>query len=67
MSEFLSKFDGGELIGLVAVAGGLFVGLVCGASAIIMGRLCALRRESEDDVYSCGAADHPARAERAGD
>ena len=44
MSEFLSKFDGGELIGLVAVAGGLFVGLVCGASAIIMGRLHSMRQ-----------------------
>ena len=44
MTEFLSKFDGGELIGLVAVAGGLFVGLVCGASAIIMGRLHSMRQ-----------------------
>ena len=34
MSEFLSKFDGGELIGLVAVTGGILCGLVCGASAI---------------------------------
>ena len=44
MSEFLSKFDGGELIGLVAVAGGLLVGLICGASAIIMGRLHSMRQ-----------------------
>jgi hypothetical protein len=44
MSEFLSKFDGGELIGLVAVAGGLLCGLICGASAIIMGCLSNMRQ-----------------------
>ena len=33
MSELLSKFDGGELIGLVAVAGSM----LCGMLAIIMG------------------------------
>jgi hypothetical protein len=33
MSEFLSKFDGGQLIGLVAVAGGL----LCGVTVIIVG------------------------------
>jgi hypothetical protein len=33
MTELLSKFDGGELIGLVAVVGGL----LCGLSAIVMG------------------------------
>ena len=33
MSEFLSKFNGGELIGLVAVGGSL----LCGMIAIIMG------------------------------
>jgi len=33
MNEILSKFNAGEIIGLVAVAGGL----LCGLSAIIMG------------------------------
>lgn len=36
MTEFLAKFDAGELIGLVAVAGGLLCGLVCGTTAIVM-------------------------------
>jgi hypothetical protein len=46
MSEFLSKFDGGELIGLVAVTGGILCGLVCGASAIIMSRMHSMRQLS---------------------
>jgi hypothetical protein len=46
MSEFLSKFDGGELIGLVAVAGGLLCGIICGASAIIMGCMHSMRQLS---------------------
>jgi hypothetical protein len=33
MTEFLSKFDSGELIGLVAVAGGM----LCGITAIVGG------------------------------
>lgn len=33
MSELLSRFNAGEMIGLVAVAGGMLIGLV----AIIMG------------------------------
>jgi hypothetical protein len=33
MSEFLSKFDSGEMIGLVAVTGGL----LCGLTAIVGG------------------------------
>jgi hypothetical protein len=33
MSELLSKFDGGELIGLVAVGGSM----LCGMVAIVMG------------------------------
>jgi hypothetical protein len=44
MTEFLAKFDGGELIGLVAVAGGLLCGLVCGTTAIIMDHWCKLRQ-----------------------
>jgi hypothetical protein len=35
MSEFLSKFDAGELIGLVAVAGGLLIPILCGVTAIL--------------------------------
>ena len=44
MTEFLSKFDAGELIGFVAVAGGLLCGLVCGTAAIVMDHLCKLRQ-----------------------
>ncbi len=33
MSEVFSRFDAGEMIGLVAVAGGL----LCGLTAIVMG------------------------------
>jgi hypothetical protein len=44
MTEFLSKFDGGELIGLVAVAGGLLVGLICGTAGIVMGCLHSMRQ-----------------------
>lgn len=40
MSEVLSKFDSGELIGLVAVVGGL----LCGIIAIVMGCWLELRR-----------------------
>lgn len=36
MTELLSGFNPGELIGLVAVTGGLLCGLVCGTTAIIM-------------------------------
>jgi hypothetical protein len=36
MTEFLSKFDAQQLIGLVAVAGSLLCGLVCGTTAIVM-------------------------------
>jgi hypothetical protein len=44
MNEVLSKFDAGELIGLVAVAGGLLVGLLCGVTAIIAGSWQKVRR-----------------------
>jgi hypothetical protein len=44
MSEFLSKFDGGEFIGLVAVAGGLLCGIICGTTAIIAGCWESVRR-----------------------
>jgi hypothetical protein len=35
MTELLSKFNAGELIGLVAVAGGLLIPILCGVTAII--------------------------------
>lgn len=35
MSDLLSKFDPGEFIGLVAVAGGLLIPILCGVTAII--------------------------------
>jgi hypothetical protein len=40
VEEFLAKFNAGELIGLVAVAGGLLVGLV----AVVMGCWENIRR-----------------------
>ena len=44
MDELLTKFDAGEVIGLVAVAGGLLIGLLCGLSGIIMGCWQLVRR-----------------------
>lgn len=35
MTEILSKFEPGELIGLVAVAGGIGLVLICGVAGII--------------------------------
>jgi hypothetical protein len=35
MMDLLSKFEAGELIGLVAVAGGLLCGILCGTTAIL--------------------------------
>jgi hypothetical protein len=40
MLELLSKFDSGEIIGLVAVVGGL----LCGICAIVMGCWLEIRR-----------------------
>jgi hypothetical protein len=37
MTDVLSKFDSGEFIGLVAVAGLVLCGLVCGTLGIILG------------------------------
>jgi hypothetical protein len=44
MTEFLSKFNAGEFIGLVAVAGGLLCGIFCGTTAIIMDHWYKIRR-----------------------
>ena len=55
MNEFLAKFDGGELIGFVAVAGGLLCGLVCGTAAIVMDHLHKLRQLAlKQDMISRG-------------
>jgi hypothetical protein len=35
MTELLSKFNAGELIALVAVAGGLLIPILCGVTAIL--------------------------------
>jgi hypothetical protein len=36
LSEFLSRFDSGEVIGLIALAGGMAVGLVLGIMGILL-------------------------------
>jgi hypothetical protein len=35
MTEVLSKFNAGEIIGLVAVGGGLLIPILCGITAIV--------------------------------
>jgi hypothetical protein len=37
LNEFLSRFDSGELIGLIALAGGMLVGLILGIMGISLG------------------------------
>jgi hypothetical protein len=38
MTELLmTKFDSGEIVGLIAVGGGLIVGLICGTLGILLG------------------------------
>ena len=73
MSEFLARFDGGELIGLVAVVGGL----LCGIFGILghfwhENRVAALKRdmvergmsaEEIQAVVACGSG-QPAKAIR---
>jgi hypothetical protein len=44
VEEFLAKFNGGELIGFVAVAGGILIGLVCGLAGILTGCWEKIRR-----------------------
>jgi len=55
MIEILSKFDAGEIIGLVAVGGGLLCGILCGTTAIIMDHLFKLRQLAlKQDMISRG-------------
>jgi hypothetical protein len=44
MTEILSKFEPGELIGLVAVAGGIVLMLICGVASIISDGLYKVRQ-----------------------
>jgi hypothetical protein len=44
VTDLLSKFSSGEIIGLVAVAGGLLCGIICGTTAIIAGCWEKVRR-----------------------
>jgi hypothetical protein len=37
LREFLSRFDSGELIGLIALAGGMTMGLILGIMGILLG------------------------------
>jgi hypothetical protein len=37
LTDFLSKFDSGELIGLVALLGGMIVGTILGSMGILLG------------------------------
>jgi hypothetical protein len=48
LAEFLSKFDSGEVIGLVALAGGMIVGLILGIMGILLA-FCKLRQEHRQE------------------
>ncbi len=55
MNDLLSKFDAGELIGLVAVVGGLLIPLVCGTTAIITNYFHKIRQlELKQDMLNRG-------------
>lgn len=44
MNELFSRFNPGEFIGLVAVAGAMLCGISCGTAAIIMDHWYKIRR-----------------------
>jgi hypothetical protein len=48
LAEFLSKFDSGELIGLVALAGGMIVGLILGIMRVLLA-FCKLKQEHRQE------------------
>ncbi len=51
MTELLmSKFDSGEIIGLVAVGGGLIVGLVCGTLGICLGFYAEAQKTRQAEI-----------------
>jgi hypothetical protein len=55
MTEFLSKFDSGELIGLVAVTGGLLCGLVAIVGGIVAKCVCHAREIAfKEDMIARG-------------
>lgn len=63
MSEFLSKFDSGELIGLVAVAGGLLCSLVAIVGGIVAKCVCHSREIAfKEDMLSRGMSPDEIRA-----
>lgn len=44
MTDLLSRFNAGEIIALVAVAGGLLCGILCGITGILAGCWQEVRR-----------------------
>ena len=52
MSEVLSRFNSGDLIGLVAVGGLVLCGLVCGTLGIILG-FYARAQETRQTELTC--------------
>jgi hypothetical protein len=55
MTEFLSKFDSGEMIGLVAVAGGLLCGIVAIIGGIVAKCICHAREMAfKEDLVARG-------------
>jgi hypothetical protein len=55
MTEFLSKFDSGEMIGLVAVTGGLLCGLVAIVGGLVVKYVCHTREIAfKEDMIARG-------------
>ena len=63
MNEFLSKFDSGELIGLVAVTGGLLCGLVAIVGGMVAKCVCHAREIAfKEDMIARGMSADEIRA-----